>query len=68
MRKTARNEQRKLGASLLNAVGAGILTTTIIAVGTRLLSAQGWLPLLVALAAVIAFHLLARVVLRDLEE
>lgn len=68
MGKMARNEQRKLGATLLNAAGAGVLTATLIALGMRLSFNQGWLLIVIALAVVTILHAVTRVVLCDLEE
>ena len=66
MGKTARNEQRKLGATLLNAVAASILGATAVSIGAHL--TPGWIIFTIGIAAVVGLHLLARAVLRGLEE
>ena len=65
--KAARNEQKKLAATLINGVAIALAATTVIAVGTRLLLTPGWAVCASAMGIVVVLHVLARCILTRLE-
>ena len=69
MGKDVRNERRKLTAGLLNASAVATLVSGVIAPSLQAsLERHGWTVLLAAAGLTLVLHLLARAVVRGLEE